>query len=206
MTQNDKRIDNYIARSQPFARPILNHLRSLVHKACPSVEETMKWSFPHFDYAGEMMCSMASFKQHCAFGFWKASLLKNKTFMANARAEKAMGHLGRITSLDDLPPDRVLIASIKEAMRLNDAGIKVKKSPAVKSDKKLIVPMQLRAALKKNAAAKMIFEAFSYSNKKEYVEWITDAKTDETRMRRIETTIEWLSEGKPRNWKYLRKK
>ena len=206
MTQKDKRIDKYIARSQPFARPILKHLRSLVHTACPSVDETMKWSFPHFEYRGEMMCSMASFKQHCAFGFWKASLLKNKTFMANARGEKAMGHLGRITSPDDLPPHRVLIASIKEAMRLNDAGIKVKKSPAGKSDKELIVPKQLRAALISNAAAKRIFDAFSYSNKKEYVEWIADAKSDEPRMRRIDTAIEWLSEGKPRNWKYLRKK
>jgi uncharacterized protein YdeI (YjbR/CyaY-like superfamily) len=206
MAQKDKRIDAYIARSQPFARPILNHLRSLVHTACPSVEETMKWSFPHFDYKGEMMCSMAAFKQHCAFGFWKASLLKDKSLIANAKEEKAMGHLGRITSPGDLPPDKTLIASLKEAMRLNDAGIKVKKPPIEKKNKKLVMPPQLIAALKRNAAAKKVFEEFSYSNKKEYVEWIAGAKTDETRMRRIDTAIEWLSEGKPRNWKYLRKR
>ncbi|MHB1048763.1 MAG: YdeI/OmpD-associated family protein [Bacteroidota bacterium] len=206
MAQKDKRIDTYIARSQPFARPILKRLRLLVHKACPDVEETMKWSFPHFDYKGEMMCSMAAFKQHCAFGFWKASLLKDKSFIANAKTEKAMGHLGRITSLADLPTDKTLIASIKEAMRLNDAGIKVKKPPVEKKSKNLVVPPQLQAALKKNFAARKVFEEFSYSNKKDYVEWIADAKTDETRARRIDTAVEWLSEGKPRNWKYLRKK
>lgn len=152
------------------------------------------------------MCSMAAFKQHCAFGFWKASLLKDKSFIANAKAEKAMGHLGRITSPVDLPMDRKLIASIKEAMRLNEAGIKVKKLPVEKKSKNLVVPPQLQAALKKNSAAQKIFTEFSYSNKKDYVEWITDAKTDETRVRRIDTAVEWLSEGKPRNWKYLRKK
>jgi uncharacterized protein YdeI (YjbR/CyaY-like superfamily) len=206
MAQKDKRIDIYIARSQPFARPILKRLRSLVHKACPDVEETMKWSFPHFDYKGEMMCSMAAFKQHCAFGFWKASLLKDKSFIANAKAEKAMGHLGRITSPGDLPPDRKLIASIKEAMRLNDAGIKVQKPPVEKRNANLAVPPQLQAALKKNSAARKVFEEFSYSNKKDYAEWITGAKTDETRTRRIDTAVAWISEGKPRNWKYLRKK
>src|SRR4249920_1912524 len=125
MGKKEKAIDNYIARSADFAKPILNHIRELVHKTCPDAEEKMKWSFPHFDYKGEMMCSMAAFKQHCVFGFWKAALMKDPVLIENARSEVAMGHLGRITSLKNLPSDKKIIVWIKEAMKLNDEGIKV---------------------------------------------------------------------------------
>ena len=125
MAKKEKVIDNYIARSADFAKPILNHIRELVHKTCPDVEEKMKWSFPHFDYKGEMMCSMAAFKQHMAFGFWKAALMKDPILKETAKSEVAMGHLGRITSTKDLPPDKTIIAWIKEAMRLNELGIKL---------------------------------------------------------------------------------
>lgn len=204
MATKDRRIDAYITRSQPFARPILLHLRSLVHKACPDVEETMKWGMPHFDYKGEMMCSMAAFKRHCTFGFWKASLLKNITAILARKTDKAMGQLGRITSPADLPADKALIDAVKQAMRLNDAGIKAKKTSAVKKNTKIIVPASLLAALKKHPAARKAFDEFSYSNKKEYSEWIAGAKSDDTRRRRIETAVAWIAEGKPRNWKYLR--
>lgn len=200
----DKRIDAYIAKAQPFAWPILEHLRALVHKACPEVEESIKWSFPHFNYKGEMMCSMASFKQHCAFGFWKASLMKDKTLLANAKGETAMGHLGRITSLKDLPKDTVMIRYIKEAMQLNDAGIKVEKKRPV-STKELVIPDYFIKELKKNKAAQKTFEAFSPSNKNEYVMWITEAKTEETRKSRMATAMEWMAQGKPRLWKYIKK-
>lgn len=123
--EKDKRIDQYILQAQPFAQPILNHLRALIHGACPDVEETIKWRMPHFNYKGEMMCSMASFKEHCVFGFWKAALMKDKSLMMNAAKEDSMGHLGRITSLHDLPSDKKIIQFIQEAMALNDAGIKV---------------------------------------------------------------------------------
>jgi uncharacterized protein YdeI (YjbR/CyaY-like superfamily) len=203
MGKQDKRIDAYIVKAQPFAWPILEHLRALVHKACPEVEESIKWSFPHFNYKGEMMCSMASFKQHCAFGFWKASLMKDKTLVANAKGETAMGHLGRITSLKDLPSDATIIRYIKEAMQLNDAGIKVeKKKPG---SEELEIPDYFIKELLKNKAAKKTFEAFSPSNKKEYVLWITEAKTEATRKSRMATAIEWMAEGKPRNWKYMKK-
>ena len=139
MATKDKRIDAYIAKSADFAKPILNHIRSLVHKACPGVEETMKWSFPHFDYQGEMMCSMAAFKQHCSFGFWKATLMKDPKLMERAKSEEAMGHLGKITSQKDLPSDKVMIAYIKEAMKLNDDGVKVAKAKPTKI-KELPVP------------------------------------------------------------------
>ena len=205
MVKNDKRIDAYIAQSQPFAQPILVHLRKLVRAACPDVEETIKWGFPHFDYRGEMMCSMAAFKQHCAFGFWKASLMKDKNLILNARAETAMGHIGKIMSFDDLPSDKTMIAYIKEAAQLNADGIKIKKSPAAKGKKTLIIPGYFLTSVKKNKKAFAVFDAFSYSNKKEYVEWVTEAKTEETRISRIKTAIEWMSEGKVRNWKYVKK-
>lgn len=202
MGKRDARIDEYISKSADFAKPVLIHLRELVHKTCPDVEETMKWSFPHFDYKG-MLCHMASFKQHCAFGFWKAELMKDKALMQNAKSESAMGHLGKITSLKDLPSDKKLISYIKEAMKLNDDGVKL--PPRKKSETEITVPDYLIKALKKNKTAFKTFENFSPSHKKEYVEWITEAKTEETRNRRIITAIEWMTEGKSRNWKYMKK-
>lgn len=205
MSAKDKRIDVYIAKAQPFAQPILKHLRKIVHKACPEVEETMKWSFPHFDYKGEMMCSMAAFKQHAVFDFWKAKLLNDpKGYLQKRSSEggSAMGHFGRITSLNDLPPDKVIVDFIKQAMQLNDKGIKLPSKPKEKK-KELTIPQYFLTLLEKNKKALATFEAFSYSHKKEYIEWITEAKTDETREKRMKTALEWLSKGKPRNWKYM---
>ena len=202
MGKKIKAIDDYITRSADFAKPILTHIRELVHKACPDVEEKMKWSFPHFDYKGEMMCSMASFKQHCSFGFWKASLMKDPVLVETAKSEVAMGHLGKITSLKDLPSDKQLTAWIKEAMKLNDEGVKVKKEKPV-ATKEMLVPADLIAALKKNKKAFAIFEQFPPSHKKEYIQWIEEAKREETRKKRIEQTVEWVAENKQRNWKYM---
>ncbi len=206
MSAKDPRIDAYIKRSQPFARPILKHFRTLVHRVCPGVQETIKWGFPHFNYKNEMMCSMASFKEHCSFGFWKASLMKDKTLRKNAESQSSMGHLGKIMSMDDLPSDKKLTAYIAEAAALNESGTKVKRAPAVKEKKELLVPDYFLAAVKRNTKAFSVFEGFSYSNKKEYVEWVVEAKTEETREKRLATTVEWLAEGKVRNWKYLAKK
>jgi len=205
MGKKEKVIDAYIAKSADFAKPILNHLRELVHKTCPDAEEKMKWSFPHFDYKGEMMCSMAAFKQHCVFGFWKASLMKDPTLVENAKSEVSMGHLGRITSLKDLPADKKIIAWIREAMQLNEQGIKLPVKPKSIDKKELIIPDYFLKALSKNKKALQTFEAFSYSHKKEYVEWITEAKTDETKNKRLSLTIEMIQEGKSRNWKYAAK-
>ena len=204
MPDKIKAIDDYIAKSAAFAQPILNHLRKLVHKACPDIEEKIKWSFPHFDYKGEMLCHMAAFKQHAAFGFWKAALMKDPVLMQEARSESAMGHLGRITSLSDLPPDKKLIAWIKEAVALNDKGIKLP-SKSAKPQKELVIPEYILKAIKKNKKAWQVFESFPYSHKKEYIIWITEAKTEETRLRRLATAIEWIAEGKGRNWKYEKK-
>lgn len=202
MATKDKRIDAYIAKSADFAKPILNHLRELVHKACPDVVETLKWSMPCFEYKG-MLCNLASFKQHCSFGFWKASLMKDKVLMETAQSEVAMGHLGRITSLKDLPSDKKITAWIKEAMKLNEDGKKiVKAKPAVKQE--LIVPDYFISAVKKNKKAWTTYEAFSPSAKKDYVQWVTEAKSEETRNSRLAQAIEWMAEGKRRNWKYER--
>jgi uncharacterized protein YdeI (YjbR/CyaY-like superfamily) len=204
MGKKDKRVDAYIEKSADFAKPVLKHLRELVHKTCPTTEETMKWSFPHFDYKGNMMCSMASFKQHCAFGFWKASVMSNgKALVAKAKTEEAMGHLGKITSLKDLPSDKILKAYIKEAMKLNDEGVKLP-SREKKPFKETAIPAYFKTALAKNKKAKEHFEKFPPGQKKEYIVWITGAKTEETKLSRMKTAIEWISEGKIRNWKYLR--
>ena len=205
MGTKDPRVDAYIARSADFAKPILTHLRKLIHDNCPSIEETMKWSFPHFTYKGpadrspRILCSMASFKQHCAFGFWYTD---NMT--ANQQAAPAMGQYGRITSLADLPKDRALIQQIKEAIKVHDSGVKPRSAARPPEKKELEIPDYLTAALKKNKKALATFEQFTYSNKKDYVEWITEAKTDETRKKRLDTAIEWMSEGKVRNWKYIK--
>lgn len=196
-----EKIDQYIEKAQPFAQPILRHLRQIVLQACPDVEEKIKWGMPHFDYLGEMMCGMASFKQHCTFGFWKASLMKDPTLVANAQKEDSMGHLGRIMSLNDLPSDKKLKAYIQEAMMLNEEGIKVKK--VVKPAKPEIpVPDYFLKALQQNKPALTVFENFSASCKREYLEWITEAKTEATRTKRMEQAIAWISEGKKRHWQY----
>ncbi len=201
MGKRDDRIDAYIARSAEFARPILAHLREIVHTACPDVEETMKWSFPHFLYKG-MMCSMAAFKEHCAFGFWKSSLIVEQ---GNGEIEKAMGQFGRITRLSDLPSKKVLSGYVKQAMKLNDDGVKSpSRSKPKKAPAELIIPDDLASALRANATVSAVFEKFSPSHRREYVEWITEAKTPATRSRRIEQTVQLLAEGKSRYWKYAK--
>lgn len=205
MAKKEKIIDAYISRSADFAKPVLSHLRELVHKTCPDVEEKMKWGFPHFDYLGQMMCSMAAFKQHAVFGFWKAALMKDPVLADNARSEVSMGHLGRLTSMKDLPSDKKLIAWLREAMKLNELGVKLPAKPRPVARKALAVPAYFAAILKKHKKAFQTFEAFSYSHKKEYLDWISEAKTDETRNKRINTAIEMMAEGKSRNWKYAKK-
>ena len=207
MASFDKRIDEYIAKSQPFAQPLLIKMRELVHKACPDVTETIKWGMPSFDYKGPLF-GMAAFKQHCAGGFWKHKLINDPKGFLDAgknNGGQAMGNLGCMKTLKDLPPDKAMLDFLKQAVKLNDEGIKiVKKKPAPK--KELPVPKDLAALLNKNKKAKMIFDEFAPSHRREYIMWIEEAKTDETRSKRVATTVEWCAEGKSRNWKYERKK
>lgn len=206
MGKKDKRVDAYIEKAQPFAKPILKKLRELIHKGNPDVGETIKWGMPSFDYKGPFV-SFASFKEHAVFGFWKYQLLKDPIGYLQDNAMKggsAMGHLGRITNLKDLPPDKVLIDFVKQAKKLNDDGIKLPSKPKRPKDE-LVIPDYFTNALKKNKKAFEVFNNFSHSHKKEYVEWITEAKTEKTRNKRITTAIEWITESKSRNWKYMKK-
>jgi uncharacterized protein YdeI (YjbR/CyaY-like superfamily) len=203
MPKKDLRVDDYIAKSAEFAKPILKQIRKTVHTACPEVEETIKWGFPHFDYKGTL-CSMASFKQHCAFGFWKGKLIEGLGDFKSAGDESAMGQLGRITSISDLPGTAQFTQWIKKAMELNESGVKIPKKKNT-TPTKLTIPSYFKTALAKNKRAQAVFDSLAPSHKKEYIEWITEAKTEDTRERRLKQAIEWMSEGKSRNWKYERK-
>lgn len=191
-------VDAYIAKAQPFARPILTHLRRLVHRACPQVEESIKWGVPHFGHQGPL-AMMAAFKEHASFGFWKQRLMADPARIFPKRGESSMG--GRkVRSLRDLPSDRVLLGYLHAAIRLNEQGAKLPRSAKKKPPPKL--PPDLAAALKKHPKAKATYDAFPPSKRRDYVEWITSAKQAATRERRLATAIEWLAAGKSRNWKY----
>jgi uncharacterized protein YdeI (YjbR/CyaY-like superfamily) len=202
----DPRINAYIAKAPAYAKPILEHLRQLIHKACPGVEETVKWGMPFFDYKGSPLCVTAAFKQYCKFGFWKASLLTDPQRLLKTYETAGMGHIGNIVSLADLPSDKVLLAYLKEAMQLNEAGIKLPARAKTAAPKKeLAIPAPFAAALKKNKKAQTAFDAFPPSHRRDYIQWIAEAKTEETRDKRVKQAIEWIAEGKSRNWKYMKK-
>jgi uncharacterized protein YdeI (YjbR/CyaY-like superfamily) len=194
MGTKDQRIDAYIANAQPFARPILEHLRKLFHQGCPDLEETMKWSMPHFDYKGEMMVGMCAFKAHCGFGFWKASLL----FATDDKSPEAIGQFGRITSLKDLPSDAKIVRLVKAAAKLNADGIKVARPTTKRAA--LPVPPELAKALAKKAKAKSGFDALAPGQRREYIAWILEAKREETRAQRIAKTVAQSAEGKTLYW------
>jgi|SRR6185503_17517009 uncharacterized protein YdeI (YjbR/CyaY-like superfamily) len=195
MQHNDPRVDGYIAQAADFARPILRHLRKLVHAACPAVQETMKWNCPHFEHQGVLL-GMAAFKKHCVVNFWKGKLLMDE----RPNEDCAMGQFGRLTSLDDLPGDKTLTGYIQRAVELNEAGVKT--PSRVKPKKELVVPDYFMAAVRKNKAALATFKKFSPSCKREYVAWITEAKREETRAKRLKTAVKWMAQGKQHNWKY----
>lgn len=200
MASRDPRIDAYIARQADFARPILDHVREAVHEACPGVEETMKWSAPGFMHAGAILCGMAAFKQHASFGYWKHALV-----VGDDQPRNGMGSYGKLTSVADLPPKKQLLTHIRKAMQLNEAGAVSPAAPRpTKAKPPVAVPDDLSAALRGNAKARVTFNAFPPGQQREYVEWITQAKREETRRKRLLQAVEWLAEGKRRNWKYER--
>ncbi|HEU5079151.1 MAG TPA: YdeI/OmpD-associated family protein [Opitutaceae bacterium] len=200
MPKKDARIDSYIAEAPEFARPILKHLRKIIHQGCPEIVETIKWGSPFFDYKG-LLCGFAAFKAHCSLFFWRDIDVGQRLEKTNT-AGSGMGQFGRITSLADLPKDDVLLACVRSAVeQRNSPASKIKR--AAKPGKELPVPADLKTALGKNKKASATFDNFAPSHRREYIMWITDAKRPETREKRLQTTIEWLSEGKKQNWKYL---
>ena len=200
MEQYDPRVGAYIAKSADFAKPILNQIREVVHKASPLITETIKWGMPFFDYKGPV-CQMAAFKEHCAFGFWKASRLYDPGNLLKI-GDGAAGNFGRIETLSDLPSDEALIYFVNEAIQLNESGEKPAIKKAAKPKAEIEMPDDFAELLDRNIAAKEIYGEFSPSHKREYLEWIVDAKTDATRQKRMQQAIEQMVEGKSKNWKY----
>jgi uncharacterized protein YdeI (YjbR/CyaY-like superfamily) len=202
MPRRDPRVDASIAKAAPFAQPILKHLRAVVHRACPDVVETIKWNNPSFLYRDKILCGMAAFKAHCIFGFWHQQM--EKLIAKDLGVTPAAGGLlGRITCLADLPGDATLERYIKHAMTLLETGVPARAARAARPKPEAKVPPDLAAALQKNKKAAAAFENFSPSHRREYIEWIVEAKRAETREKRLATTLEWLAAGKPRNWKYM---
>ncbi|MGO4515387.1 YdeI/OmpD-associated family protein [Terriglobus sp. 2YAB30_2] len=198
----DARVDAYIAKAQPFAQPILNHIRETVHRALPEVQETINWSMPFFTTpGGKIIANMAAFKAHCSFGLW-ASSVREQLKAAGFESDGSMGTLGRITSVKDLPADRMLLKLIKEAAAAVEGGESLMKRKKTAAKALPEINPEFAAALKKNKAATKVYEAFSPSCKREYLEWINEAKRDATRTTRIEQAVTWIAEGKQRNWKY----
>ncbi|WP_346237866.1 YdeI/OmpD-associated family protein [Niabella insulamsoli] len=207
MNHNPK-VDEYIAKAADFAKPVLMHLRGVIHKAAPQITESIKWGMPSFEYKGKILCSMAAFKQHCSFGFWFEDMMETIKAIRienNIENPKGMGSFGKLTVVKDLPPNKVLLKCIFEAMSFIDNGTTIKR-PAAKKAAELPVPEAFSKALRKNKTAKAAFEKAAPSFRKEYIQWIGDAKTEATREKRITTALEWIAEGKGRNWKYERKK
>jgi hypothetical protein len=194
MGKKDPKVDAYIKNAKPFAQPILRHLRAVIHSVSPDIVETTKWSNPAYEYKG-LLCGFSGFKEHATFGFWKHSQVV-------PGAEEARWGFGKLKSVDDLPPKAKLVGYIKKAMKLNDEGVKPEWMAKRKKHKPLPVPADLKVALSKDAKAKAGFDAFSPSAQREYIEWITEAKAEATREKRLLTAIEWMAEGKRRNWKY----
>jgi uncharacterized protein YdeI (YjbR/CyaY-like superfamily) len=194
--KTDPRIDAYIeTKAADFARPIIRHLRAMIHEACPDCEETLKWGMPSFTYRGKILAGVAAFKAHASFGYWNDSMLSQ-----DAKNRSAMGQFGRLTSVDDLPDRATLIALTRQSMALIESGAKPPRATAKKAP--FTVPQDLRAAIDGSPAAKATWDGFPPSCQREYAEWVTEAKRDETRAKRLGQTIEWLVEGKRRNWKY----
>lgn len=201
MAQFNSKVDEYIAVSEDFAKPVLEHWRQLVHDTCPGVVESIKWGIPHFDYKGDFMCVMASYKKHCSFSFLKAELMSDPRLKGNAELKPIQRFMGKINSLSGLPGDAEFTAFIKEAMVLNEKGVKI--APK-RSEKPQVfeVPDYFNEKLKANPKASELFENKSASFRKDYITWIAGAKTDATRQKRMEEAVEWIAEGKERFWKY----
>jgi uncharacterized protein YdeI (YjbR/CyaY-like superfamily) len=204
MSSAERTVDAYGESAEAFAKPILAHLRGLIRSTCPDVVETIKWGIPHFDYRGEMMCIFAAYRSHCAFSFWKDSLMSDARLKANADLPAAKRFMGKLTSLADLPPDAELIAWIQEAMSLNERGVKLAPRQPSTSPKAVVAPAAFVERLAAHPSVKAIFDGKSASFQKEYNVWIGEAKTDATRDKRIDEALAWIAEGKGRFWKYAK--
>lgn len=205
MGARDPRVDAYIAKSAPFARPILRHLRAVVHAGCPTVVEAIKWGMPAFEHGG-ILCGMGAFQSHCTFWFWKGALIVKGD---RAKQAEAMGQFGRVTRVADLPPKRVLVGYVKQAAKRRESGERgPERSKSAGPKRSPRTPADLAAALRlpRHARAAATWAAFAPGHRREYVEWIVEAKRPGTRARRLATTLDWLAKGRPQRWRYERKR
>jgi hypothetical protein len=206
MATKDPRVDAYIAKLPDFSSEICKRLRAIVHEASPEIEEDIKWGHIAFMHKG-IVCGLAAFKQHVVFHFWKSALLTG-SHSRRATDDTTLARLETIRGVDDLPPRATIAGFVRAAVKLNDGAVRSPR-PAMggkKTKAPLRTPPSLARALARNAKAKATYDGFSPSHKREYVEWITEAKTEETRDRRIEQALGWMAEGKPRNWRYMKKR
>lgn len=201
MAQYNNEVEKYISKSADFAKPILEYLRKIILETCPDAEEDIKWGTPHYAYKGDHLCMMAGFKNHCSFSLYKAEFMKDKQIAESVKAGKKFGYMDKLKSVSDLPAKKILQSLIKEAMSINEQDIK-KAKPKTDKPKVLEVPGYFEKALKTNPKAKEIFYSKSDAFRKEYIVWITDAKTDETRQKRIDESLDWIAQGKGRFWEY----
>lgn len=204
MTAFNPAFDEYIAKSADFAKPILTYLREIIHETCPEVEEIMKWGYPHFDYKADMMLIISAAKTHCAFSLYKAELINDPKVIESVKAGQKMGYMIKLKSLADLPPKETLVAYIKEAMELNEKGIKKPKPQKAEASKTIEIPDYFASALASYPEAEEIFKSKSPSFRKDYLVWIIDAKTEATRQKRMEQALEWIAQGKGRFWQYAK--
>ncbi|GAB0155022.1 hypothetical protein CHRYSEOSP005_02820 [Chryseobacterium sp. Alg-005] len=203
MEKYSTKVDEYIENSPDFAKPVLHYLRETIHEVCPDAEEAIKWKFPTFMYKGKILCSLTSFKQYCSMGFWLHGEMKMIKELETNAEKSSMFSLGKITKMEDLPSKLLLKKAILEAMELTDMGVTMKKAAPSKTETE--IPDYFQEALQQNKKALEVFENKSPSFRKEYIMWITDAKTEATRNKRMEQSLEWIAEGKGRNWKYEKK-
>ncbi|WP_454048009.1 YdeI/OmpD-associated family protein [Chryseobacterium sp. Marseille-Q8038] len=203
MEKHSAKVDEYIEKSPDFAKPILQYLRETIHEACPDAEEAIKWQFPTFMYKGKILCSITAFKHYCSLGFWLHQEMKTLQEIETSAEKSSMFSLGKVTRLEDLPSKPQLKRAIQEAMELTDMGVTMKKAPPSKIE--MEIPDYFQSALDARPKTKEIFEKASPSFRKEYIAWVTEAKTEATRNKRLEQSLEWIAEGKARNWKYQKK-
>lgn len=204
MAQLNSKVDEYIAKSEDFAKPILEYLRQIIHETCPDATEDIKWGTPHYSYKGDHLCMIAGFKNHCSFSLYKAEFMTDKEIAESVKAGKKFGYMDKLKSISELPSKEVLVSLLKEAMTINEKGIK-KEKPVSDKPKVIETPDYLVEALNANKKAKEVWESKSDSYRKDYLVWIIDAKTDTTRQKRIEQSLEWIAEGKGRFWQYAKK-
>lgn len=204
MSHLNPKVDEYIAKSEDFAKQILGYLRQIIHEICPEVEEDVKWGTPHFAYKGDHLCMMGGFKNHCSFSLYKAEYMKDKKIEESVKSGKKFGYMDKLKSMSELPSKDVLASLIKEAMLLNEQGVK-KAMQKSETPKIIEIPDYFARKLEENPKAKEIFETKSAAFRKEYLVWIIDAKTETTRQKRIEQSLEWIADGKGRFWQYAKK-